>query len=86
MPDRAVLRWGAKRDFIRRFHNFAPRLAVAAKVLSAVRVLLTRSQKKRKRRRARQVAAANAQSLAVPGGGGVFKRGEVDVEVVVLSP
>ena len=61
VPDRAVLQWWAKRDFIRRLHNTAPRLALAAKVLSAVRVLFTRSQKKRKRRKARRVAAAKAQ-------------------------
>ena len=66
-----VLQWGAKRDFIRRLHNAAPRLAVAAKVLSAVRVLLTRSQKKRKRRKARRAAAAKAQPVELerPGGG-----------------
>ncbi len=71
--------------FIRRLHNSAPRLAVEAKVLSAVRVLLTRSQKKRKRRRARQAAAAKSQ-LGVSSGVGVSKQGEGDGEVVVLSP
>ena len=80
-----MLQWGAKRDFIRRLHNSAPRLAVAAKVLSAVRVLLTRSQKKRKRRRARQVAAAMPR-LAVLTGVSVSKQGEGVEEVVVLSP
>ncbi len=85
VPDRAVLQWGAKHDFIRRLNNSAPRLAVAAKVLSAVRVLLTRKQKKRKRRRARQIAAAKAQ-LWAPSEVGVSKQGEGDGEVVVLSP
>jgi hypothetical protein len=83
VPDRAVLQWGAKRDFIRRLHNAAPRLAVAEKVLSAVRVLLTRSQKKRKRRKARRDAAANAQ----PEGSGaeLSKRVGREGEVVALS-
>ncbi len=86
VSDRAVLQWGVKRDFIRRLHNAAPRLGVAAKVLGAVRVLLTRSQKKRKHRRARQVAATKSQSLAAGGGGAVAKLSEGGVEVVVLSP
>ena len=64
--------------------RLAPLLAVAEKVLSAVRVLLTRSQKKRKRWKARHAAAAKAQLE----GSGVelHKRVGRGGEVVALSP
>ena len=58
---------------------------MAAKVLSAVRVLLTRSQKKRKRVKARRVAAAKAQ-LEGSGEVELSKRVERVGEVVALSP
>jgi hypothetical protein len=63
--------------------RLAPLLAVAEKVLSAVRVLLTRSQKKRKRWKARRAAASKAQ----PEGSGVEPSGvRREAEVVALSP
>jgi aminopeptidase N len=71
VSDQAVLQWGAKRDFIRKMHNTAPRHTVVERVLSAVRVLLTRAQKKRKRRRARREGArASPRCWAQDWGGG----------------
>jgi hypothetical protein len=64
--------------------RLAPLLAVAEKVLSAVRVLLTRSQKKRKRWKARRAAASKAQPEE---GSGVEPSGVGrEAEVVALSP
>ena len=87
VTDRAVLQWGAKRDFIRKMHHAAPRLIVVEKVLSAVRSILSRAQKKRKRRRARRVVArAKMKHREVSGGGVAAQPGAGGGEVVVLSP
>jgi hypothetical protein len=77
VSDQAVLQWGAKRDFIRRMHNTAPRHTVVERVLSAVRVLLTRAQKKRKRRRARREGARLMKPAEGLGGGVVALLGGV---------
>ena len=77
VSDQAVLQWGAKRDFIRRMHNTAPRHTVVERVLSAVRVLLTRAQKKRKRRRARREGARLLKPAEGLGGGVVARLGGV---------
>ena len=77
VADRAVLQWGAKRDFIRKLHNAAPRHQVVEKVLSAVRVLLTRAQKKRKRRRARREGARLTKPADGLGGDAVALLGGV---------
>ena len=77
MSDQAVLQWGAKRDFIRRMHNTAPRHTVVERVLSAVRILLTRAQKKRKRRRARREGARLLKPAEGLGGGVVAQMGGV---------
>ncbi len=82
VSDQAVLQWGAKRDFIRKMHNAAPRHKVAERVLSAVRV---RAQKKRKRRKARRDGALLSKSLVL-GGGAAAQPGAGAGEVVVLSP
>ncbi len=86
VADRAVLQWGAKRDFIRKLQNAAPRHQVVEKVLSAVQVLLTRAQKKRKRRRARRAGAVLSKSLLVSGGVAAAQPGAGGGEIVILSP
>ncbi len=69
VSDQAVLQWGAKRDLIRKMHNAAPRHTVVERVLSAVRVLLTRAQKKQKRRKARRESARQLKPVNSFGGG-----------------
>ncbi len=88
VSDQAVLQWGAKRDFIRKMHNTAPRHKVAERVLSAVRVLLTRAQKKRKRRKARREGALQPKPLDALGGGAAAQQPGAGVGggVVLLSP
>ena len=81
-----MLQWGAKRDFIKKMQIAAPRHLVAVRVLSSVREILTRAQKKRKRRRSRRDAALlNLKPLAVLGGVAEHPSAGWE-EVVVLSP
>ncbi len=86
VSDRAVLQWGAKRDFIRKMHNAAPRHQVAGRILISVREILTRAQKKRKRRRSRRDAALLKLKPLVVLGGVAERPSAGGEEVVVLSP
>ena len=86
VSDRAVLQWGAKRDFIRKMHNAAPRHQVVGRILIAVREILTRAQKKRKRRRTRRDAALLKLKPLVVLGGVAEHPSAGGEEVVVLSP
>ena len=86
VSNQAVLQWGAKRDFIRKMHNTAPRHKVVERVLSAVRVLLTRAQKKRKRRKARREGARLLKPVDGLGGGVAALLGAGVGGGVVLAP